>query len=144
MFATRAMISFLRHISCAGIVLLAQVSFAQVVPLRLTLSECIRLARENGPLGVIARATFENKQAAYNAFEAGNYPQLSLQGDVPGYFRSINPIVLPDGTTIFSPQSQASSSLNLGLTQKIPFTVGQMSLATGVNRIDLLDSKTQY
>jgi outer membrane protein len=117
---------------------------AQVQPKTLTLRECIRLARANGPLGVMAQSAFESRRSSYNSFTAMDYPQLSLQGDVPGYFRSINPIVLPDGSTIFTPQTQASSSLNLGLTQKIPFTGGRISLLSGVNRIDLMDSKTQY
>jgi outer membrane protein TolC len=117
---------------------------AQVQPMALTLLECIRLARSNGPLGVMAQSSFENRQSAYWSFNAANYPQLSLQGDIPGYYRSINPIVLPDGSTVFSAQRQASSSLNLGVTQRITFTGGQMSLLSGVNRIDLIDSKTQY
>jgi outer membrane protein TolC len=116
----------------------------QVQPVGLTLQECIRLARANGPLGVMAQSTFESQRSAYRSFAAANYPQLSLQGDMPGYYRSINPIVLPDGSTVFTPQRQASSSLSLGLTQRIPFTGGLMSLASGVNRIDLIDLKTQY
>jgi len=116
---------------------------AQVRTTSLTLQDCIRLARANGPLGVMARSAFENKEATYRSFSATNYPQLSLQGDVPGYYHSINPIVMPDGSTIFTPQSEASSSLNLGLTQKIPFTGGQLSLLSGLNRIDLLDSRSQ-
>jgi outer membrane protein TolC len=125
-------------------VLSAAAVSAQVQPLPLTLLECIRLARANGPLGVMAHSTFESRRSSYLSFTATNYPQLSLQGDVPGYFRSINPVVLPDGSTVFTPQSQASSSLNLGLIQRIPLTGGQLSLASGVNRIDLLDSRTQY
>jgi outer membrane protein TolC len=92
----------------------------------------------------MAQSTFEGKRSAYQSFAATNYPQLSLQGDVPGYYRSINPIVLPDGSTVFTPQRQASSSLSLGLTQRIPFTGGLMSLESGLNRIDLIDLKTQY
>jgi outer membrane protein TolC len=117
---------------------------AQVQPAPLTLQECIRLARANGPLGVMAQSTFQSRRSSYLSFTATSYPQLSLQGDVPGYYRSINPIVLPDGSTIFSAQRQASSSLNLGLTQRIPLTGGQMTLLSGVNRIDLIDSRTQY
>ena len=117
---------------------------AQVQPLPMTLQECIRLARANGPLGVMAQSAFESRRSAYISFAAANYPQLSLQGDVPGYYRSINPIVLPDGSTVFTPQRQASSSLSLGLTQKIPLTGGLMSLQSGLNRIDLIDLKTQY
>lgn len=111
---------------------------------KLTLQECIRLARANGPLGVMARNTFQSRQSAYRSFIAGNYPQLSLQGEVPGYSRSIIPIILPDGSTVFTPQSQASSSVSLAISQRIPLTGGQLSFSTGLNRIDLLESKSQY
>ena len=117
---------------------------AQVEQTYLTLQDCIRLARANGPLGVMARSAFDSKQSAYESFVATYYPQLTLQGDVPGYTHSINPIVLPDGTTIFTPQSEASASLNLGLTQKVPVTGGQLSLLSGLNRIDLMESKSHY
>jgi outer membrane protein TolC len=117
---------------------------AQDKKVNLTLQDCIRLARANGPLGVMARNAFESKQSGYRSFDATYYPQLSLQGDVPGYSHSINPIVLPDGSTIFTPQSEASAALNLGLTQKIPFTGGQLMLLSGLNRIDLMESKSHY
>ena len=117
---------------------------AQTDTTYLTLSDCIRLASANGPLGVMARYAFENKESAYRSFSSTLYPQLTLQGDVPGFYRSITPIVLPDGSTIFTPQSQASSSLSLSITQKIPFTGGELSVSSGLNRIDLLESKSQY
>lgn len=117
---------------------------AQVDTLYLTLQDCIRRARENGPLGVMARSAFESKESSHESFIATFYPQLSLQGDVPGYTHSINPIVLPDGTTIFTPQSEASASLNLGISQKIPLTGGQLSLLSGLNRIDLMESRSHY
>lgn len=117
---------------------------AQVDTLRLTLRDCIRMAQEQGPLGAIAHHAYEARRSRYASFRAGLLPQLSLQGDVPGYYSAINPIVLPDGTTVFTPQREASSSVNIGLTQKIPFTGGQLSLQSGLNRIDLMDSKTSY
>ena len=117
---------------------------AQVEQTSLTLQDCIRLARANGPLGVMARSAYDSRQSAYESFAATFYPQLTLQGDVPGYTHSINPIVLPDGSTVFTPQSEASASLNLGLVQKLPFSGGQLSLLSGLNRIDLLESKSQY
>ncbi len=117
---------------------------AQVDTLHFTLRDCIRMAQEQGPLGAIAQHQYEAKKSRYASFRAGYLPQLSLQGDVPGYYSAINPIVLPDGTTIFTPQREASSSVNLGLTQKIPFTGGQLSLQSGLNRIDLMDTKSHY
>ena len=122
----------------------ASVAFGQVDTTYLTLQDCIRLARENGPVGIIAKSAYENRHATYEAFTSTYYPQLSLSGDIPGYYRSINQITLPDGSIIFTPQSQATSQLGLSLSQKIPFTGGQLFLSSGLNRIDLVDSKSQY
>lgn len=110
----------------------------------LTLQECIRLARENGPLGAMARSMFESKRSSYRSFTAMLYPQLSLQGEAPGYFRSINPIILPDGSTVYTLQNQASSSLSLSLSQKIPLTGGELSFSSGLNRIDLMEERSHY
>jgi outer membrane protein TolC len=119
-------------------------SEAQVDTTFLSLQDCIRLARAHGPLGAMARSAYDSKQASNKAFTASYYPQLSLQGDVPGYYRSINAITLPDGSTVFAPQSQASSRVSLSLSQKIPFTGGQLFLSSGLNRIDLMDPTSQY
>lgn len=118
--------------------------FAQSDNLLLTLVDCIRIARASGPLATIARRTFEGRQSSYQGFFAGFYPQLTLQGDLPGYYRSINTIILPDGSSVFTPQSQASSSLSLALSQRIPLTGGELSVSSGLNRIDLLESNSQY
>ena len=135
-----------RLIPMLALLLLVDVAWtwAQTDTVALTLPECIRLAQANGPLGIIARSSFDSRVSTYRSFAATLYPQLSLEGNVPGYFRSINTIVQPDGSTVFTPQSQASASLSLGLTQKIPLTGGELSLSSGMNRIDLLESKTQY
>jgi outer membrane protein TolC len=136
----------IRSLLWLSIVLLlgATRSLAQVDTTYLSLHDCIRLARANGPLGIIARNAYDSKEASNRAFMASYLPQLSLSGNVPGYYRSINAITLPDGSTIFTPQSQASSNLSLSLLQRIPFTGGQLFLSSGLNRIDLMDTKTQY
>ena len=117
---------------------------AQVDTTWLTLHDCVRLAREQGPLGAMARSSLEEKESTYRSFMRGLLPQLSLQGDAPGYTHSINPVVLPDGTTMFIPQSEASSAASLALTQKIPFTGGLLSVLSGLNRIDIMESRTHY
>jgi outer membrane protein TolC len=120
-------------------------AFAQNGPdSTLSLFDCIRIARDAGPLGAMARRSFESKQFNYKAFAATLYPQLSMQGDVPGYYHSINSITLPDGSTVFAPQSQATSAVSLTLSQQLPLTGGEFSLSSGINRIDLLETKSQY
>jgi outer membrane protein TolC len=134
----------------AGIVVIALLcvitgtAIAQEDSLSLTLDQCIRMAWASGPAGVMARSAYESRESSYHSFTATYYPQLSLSGDVPGYSHSIIPIILPDGSTVFTPQSQASSSVGVALTQKILFTGGELSFSSGLSRIDLMEAKSQY
>jgi outer membrane protein TolC len=72
------------------------------------------------------------------------YPHFSFEGDAPGYNRSINAIVQDDGSIQYKPQSQASSSASLTITQQLPWTGGEISLLSGISRIDLINSKSSY
>jgi len=115
---------------------------AQQDTLSLTLAQCIRSALERGPAVERARELFTSQTESYNSFRSLLYPQLRLQGEAPGFVRSISSIVQPDGTTLFTPQSQASSTVNLSLFQQIPLTGAELRISTGLNRIDLLESHT--
>jgi outer membrane protein TolC len=103
----------------------------------LTLQECVRIAREESPLGIAARRDYESSMFDYRAFEASLLPQVSLSGNAPNFVQSINPITQPDGTVQFVPQSQMFSNLSLTAAQRVPFTGGDVFLSTGLSRIDL-------
>lgn len=111
----------------------------------LTLDACIQRALRDGPSVVVAREMFAARRARYDSFRSGLLPQVTIQGQAPGYFRSISSIVQPDGSTVFAPQSQANATLGLSVSQRIPWTGGELSLSSSLNRIDLLESKlTSY
>lgn len=117
---------------------------AQSDTVTITLDQCVRMALTQGPSVVVARETYTSAIASFNSFRSTLYPQLLLQGQAPGYSRSIATVIQPDGTTLFTPSSQASSTLNLSLTQQIPFTGGEVFLSTGLNRIDLLETNSVF
>ena len=117
---------------------------AQQDTVTLTLNSCVASALQSGPGVTIARELFTSQTESYNSFRSLLYPQLSLQGQAPGFVRSISSIVQPDGTTKFTPQSQASSTLNLSLSQQIPFTGGELQISSGLNRIDLFESNSVF
>ncbi|MBI4428690.1 MAG: TolC family protein [Ignavibacteriales bacterium] len=102
------------------------------------------MALDEGPTIAAARESYKTAFYSYEAFSSMTYPQLRLQGQAPGYFRSISSVIQPDGTIVFVPQSQANSSLSLSLTQQLPFTGGEISISSGLNRIDLLESQTKF
>ncbi|MFC2130500.1 TolC family protein [Bacteroidota bacterium] len=105
----------------------------------MTLQECIDIAHGKSPSAKIAKKTYENNIMTYNAFKAGFYPQASITGSLPGLIREINPILQNDGTELFLSRSQLSGNTNLLITQKVPFTGGEISLSSGINRIDALE-----
>ncbi len=112
---------------------------------RLTLNDCIAIARENSPLKKSAENMYESRKLRYIAFKADYLPQISLSGSAPGLERAINSITQPDGSTLFLPQSQLYSSARLSLTQKLPWTGGEINLYSSLNRLDLIgDNETFY
>jgi outer membrane protein TolC len=127
-------------IICAMTSLKAQSQASLNVP-RLTLQECVRIAREESPLGVAARRDYESALFDYRAFEASMLPQFSLNGTAPNFIQSINPITQPDGTVQFLPQSQMLSNLSLTVSQRVPFSGGDIFVSSGLNRIDLLGDR---
>lgn len=110
----------------------------------LTLTDCIKMGQMNGPFAGMARSAYSNKKHRYHSYSAGFYPQLSLVGDAPQYIRSINSITQPDGSNSFLLQRQAQSSLSVALSQEIPWTGTELSLFSGLNRLDNLETKTAF
>ena len=107
--------------------------------LRLSLTAAIRLAQERGPVARSSAQQFQNREHGYRAFRAGFLPQLTIQGDLPGYTRSISSVTQPDGTQEYRRQQQMYSTVSVGISQIIPATGTQISLLSSVDRFDQLD-----
>jgi outer membrane protein TolC len=102
----------------------------------LTLQDAIAKAQSRGPAAQIARNSRDAARYRNDAFNSRLLPQLFLTGDAANYNHGINPITLPDGSTQFIGQSQNQSSFNLGFSQRIPLTGGQISVGEAVSRLD--------
>lgn len=102
----------------------------------MTLQQAIAIAQERGLAARAARSARAAARWNDRAFHADLLPQLSLTGDLPNVTRAIVPVVQPDGETVFRPQSQMLSSLNLTLSQRIPLTGSELFVASGLTRID--------
>ena len=102
----------------------------------LTLQDAIAMAQRQGPAAQMARSARDAARYRNDAFNSRLLPQLLLSGDAANYNHGINPIVLPDGSTQFIGQSQNQSSFNLGFSQRIPLTGGQVSVTEEVSRVD--------
>lgn len=109
----------------------------------LSLEQAIELAKQNSPSYYRAKNTYENRYWRYRNFKAGLLPQLRLSTSFPNISRSISPITQPDGSIIFNPISQSNSSINVGLTQNIGFTGGQLTFGSSLQRIDIFGDSLQ-
>ncbi len=111
----------------------------------LSLEECVTMAKKQSASLTTAHDALKNKKLSYRLSQLDILPQISLTANAPGFTRSIISVVQPDGKTMFVSQNQMSSSLNFSVTQKVPFTGGDLSLSSSVSRVDVLETeKTLY
>lgn len=112
----------------------------QTDTLTLSLMQTIKIAQRDGIDLRFADVSFQNNYWQYQAFLAKLRPQLNLRGEIPNINRSIEPIILPDGTEAFINRSLMSNSARINLQQSIPLTGGQIFAQTGLRRIDLFSA----
>ncbi|MDE3152008.1 MAG: TolC family protein [Gemmatimonadota bacterium] len=103
----------------------------------LTLQQAIALAERQGLQAQAARSALEAAMARDRAYGARLLPQISLGGTVPNYSRAIVPVVQPDGSQLFTPLQQTSSQLGLTVSQKLPFTGGNLSVSSTLQRFQM-------
>ena len=125
----------------SAISLTAAIALAiMAAPLRaqqpMTLQQAIEIAQRQG---LQARAVLDTRDAARwrdRAFNARLMPQVSLTGTVPNYVRAIEPVIQPDGSTLFLPRRETTSALGMTVRQQLPFTGGELSVSSALSRLD--------
>ncbi len=117
----------------AGVFLRPVALIAQSPPM--TLQQAIALAQQHGAAAETARNTLESARDRHRAFAAGYLPSLSLSGVAPSYTRLINPVVQPDGTTLYIPVRETDANLSANITQRIPFTNTTLTFSSGLNQV---------
>ncbi|WP_205942630.1 TolC family protein [Pedobacter psychroterrae] len=112
---------------------------------KLKLTEVIKIARARSTASVQAATIRENQYWQYKTFKSNYSPQLSLDGTLPQFSKTNIPVIQPDGTVEFRPVTNDNSQLNLGLTQNIGLTGGQVFLGSNVLRFSDFDRRqTRY
>jgi outer membrane protein TolC len=109
---------------------------AQNEPIHLSFNDVLEIAHEQSPDALIAKHRYRSSYWQYRTYQAGYKPSLILDGNLPNYNRSIDVITQPDGSELFIKRQVARSSLNLSLSQNIPFTGGEVFLSSSAQRID--------
>ncbi|MBB6459814.1 TolC family protein [Flammeovirga kamogawensis] len=102
----------------------------------ITLDQVIEIAKNGSLSSQQAENKKENYYWQYKQFKSVYLPQLVLNGNLPNYNRSINPITQPDGSTEFRAVSMSTSNVNLNLEQNIGLTGGKIYMGAQMQRID--------
>lgn len=106
------------------------VTFAQQV---LTLEDIILRAKTNSPASKQAETRKENSYWQYRFYKTEYNPQLRLTGNIPTYYKRVNPILQDNGTIIYRYVEQTDNFVQLGLVQPISLTGGEISVNTNLN-----------
>ncbi len=135
-----------------SMILLAQIVMPVLVKsqslsdtVKLNLHDVIAIAKTHSTVAVQAVTIRENQYWQYKTFKSNYSPQLTLDGTLPQFSKTNIPVVQPDGTVEFKPVINDNSQLNLGLTQNIGLTGGQLFLGSNILRFSDFDRKqTRY
>jgi len=119
--------------------LMAKMATAQKV-YTLSMDDAIALAEKQSPDALLAKTKYRQSYWRYRYYQAAYLPALSLAANPFNITRSFTQIILPDGSDAFVPQSLATSTVNLSLTQQLGLTGGAFSLNSGLQRIDLFNA----
>lgn len=110
--------------------------------LRLTLQQVVDLARKNSIAAKQAIAVKETKYWEWRTYKSNYQPQLSLSGILPGYSKTYQQVLQPNGSILFQPVHNDNSSLQLDFSQTITATGGTIYGTTNLQRFDDFDRNT--
>ncbi len=120
--------------------LISQAQTAQVR--KLSLGDVINLAKENSLEALLAKHRFTGSYWSFRSYKANYLPSVSLEADLVDLNRSIvKDQIYQNGewVPIFGETSRLNSSLNLQVTQMVPFTGGRIFMSSQLGRLDLLN-----
>jgi outer membrane protein len=101
---------------------------------RLSLQQVVEMAKQNSIAAKQAVTVRETKYWQWRTFKSNYQPQLSLSGILPGYSKTTQQVLQPDGTIIFQPVHNDNSSLQLDFSQSITTTGGTVYGTTSMQR----------
>lgn len=103
---------------------------------KIKLIEAIKIAQKKSPEYVRAINMYRSGYWRYRNYQADFLPQLSLNATIPEYSNSIRRIINDEGQDIFVNQNQSVIDARLRLEQKVPFTGGDFSVISQIDRVD--------
>jgi outer membrane protein TolC len=123
-------------------ILLPRCSCAQPI---VSLFEIIKEAKSQSPQSKLETTRKELSYFNYLTYRTDFKPQISLYGNAPVFSKQYSPIIQPNGSISYLQIKQNLSSAGISLSQTIPYTGGQISFNSELNRFDdLLNKSYQY
>lgn len=110
---------------------------------RLSLQQVVEMAKQNSIAAKQAVTVRETKYWQWRTFRSNYQPQLSLSGILPGYSKTTQQVLQPDGTIIFQPVHNDNSSLQLDFSQTITATGGTVYGTTSMQRFYDFDRRNE-
>lgn len=107
--------------------------------IRLSLHDVVELAKGNSIASKQAITTRETKYWQWRTYRSNYQPQLSLTGNLPGYSKTNQQVIQPDGTILFQPVHNDNSSLTLNFSQSIAATGATIYGESQLQRFDDFD-----
>ena len=128
------------------ILLLSFADFMRAQTTTITLQEAFEIAKEQSTDALSARNQFLSSYWQYRNYRADLLPNVVLSGTTPNLSRSLSAYQKENGTYGFVKNNMLSEDLTLSVTQNVPFTGGNFSIQSQLQRIDQLgeDTKTGY
>jgi outer membrane protein len=107
--------------------------------IRLSLRDVVELAKGNSIASKQAITTRETKYWQWRTYKSNYQPQLSLNGNLPGYSKTELQVLQPNGTILFQPIHNDNSSLTLNFSQSITATGATIYGESQLQRFDDFD-----
>ena len=111
--------------------------FSQQRTLVMTLDDVIETAREQSQDALIAKHSFLSSYWSYRSYKAQLLPSLNLNSTLGQYNRTLSQVQNSEtGEINYVENNSLYNSLSLSIDQNIPFTGGNVSVYTSLNRLD--------
>jgi len=124
------------------ILLFPMTLFGQMEKIPLSLSEAVALAQSDAPDALLAETRLSNRKWFYQSFLSTYKPQITLNGTLPEFNRTVERLALPEGITFFN-RTDLFNSLGLTASQNITKTGGRIFATTELQRLDVFTGPTQ-
>ena len=107
--------------------------------LSISLQDVVMMAKERSIASKQAYTVRETKYWQWRTFKSNYQPQLSLSGILPGYSKTYQQVLQPNGTILFQPVHNDNSQLQLDFSQSLTATGGTIYGTTQLQRFDDFD-----